>query len=233
MNKKALKIALRDTLPVLTGYLFLGIGFGILMAEKGYGLIWSFSMALFMFAGSAQYLAVSLLTSHASLLSTAVATLLLNARHLFYGISLLDTYKDAGRKKPYLIFGLTDETYSLVTQNQPPEGISRHSYCFLVTLLDHIYWICGCVLGSAAGAFLPVNFQGVEFVLTALFVTMFVEQWLSSKNHLPALIGVFSTVLCLMIFGKEVFLIPSLVLIAVLLTVSRKTGKRKEADGNA
>lgn len=226
MNKKALKIALRDTLPVLTGYLFLGIGFGILMAEKGYGLIWSFSMALFMFAGSAQYLAVSLLTSHASLLSTAVATLLLNARHLFYGISLLDTYKDAGRKKPYLIFGLTDETYSLVTQNQPPEGISRHSYCFLVTLLDHIYWICGCVLGSAAGAFLPVNFQGVEFVLTALFVTMFVEQWLSNKDHRPAIIGVASTVLCLALFGKDIFLIPSMALIAVLLTVSKKTGRR-------
>lgn len=226
MNKKALKIALRDTIPVLTGYLFLGAGFGILLAEKGYGLIWAFFMALFMFAGSGQYLAVSLLASHASLLSTAVATLLVNARHLFYGISLLDTYKDAGKKKPYMIFGLTDETYSLVTQNEPPEGISRHGYCFLVTLLDHIYWICGCVLGNVAGTFLPVNFQGVEFVLTALFVTMFVEQWLSNKDHRPAIIGVISTVACLALFGKDIFLIPSMALIAVLLTVSKKTGRR-------
>lgn len=228
MNKKALKAALRDTIPVLTGYLFLGGGFGILLAEKGYGLIWAFFMALFIYAGSGQYLAVSLLAGHASLISTAIATLLVNARHLFYGISLLDTYKDAGKKKPYMIFALTDETYSLVTQNQPPAGISRHSYCFLVSVLDHFYWICGCVLGNVAGTLLPVNFQGVEFVLTALFVTMFVEQWLSNKDHRPAIIGVVSTVLCLALFGKDIFLIPSMVLIAVLLTVSKKTGRRDD-----
>lgn len=226
MKKQALKIAFRDTIPVLTGYLFLGAGFGILLSEKGYGIGWAFFMALFMFAGSGQYLAVSLLASQASLLSTAIATLLVNARHLFYGISLVDTYKDAGKKKAYMIFGLTDETYSLVTQNQPPEGISRHTYCFLVTFLDHIYWICGCVLGNILGATLPISFAGVEFVLTALFVTMFVEQWLSNKNHRPAIIGVMSTVICLLIFGKELFLIPSMVVIALLLTISRKTARR-------
>ena len=226
MKKQALKIAFRDTIPVLTGYLFLGAGFGILLSEKGYGIIWAFFMALFMFAGSGQYLAVSLLAGQASLLSSAVATLLVNARHLFYGISLVDTYKDAGAKKSYMIFGLTDETYSLVTQNQPPEGITRHQYCFLVTLLDHIYWICGCVLGNFLGTTLPFDFAGVEFVLTALFVTMFVEQWLSNKNHRPAIIGVMSTVLCLLFFGSELFLIPSMVLIALLLTISRKTARR-------
>jgi len=226
MNKKALKIAFRDTIPVLTGYLFLGAGFGILLSEKGYGIGWAFFMALFMFAGSGQYLAVSLLASQASLLSTAVATLLVNARHIFYGISLVDTYKDAGKKKSYMIFGLTDETYSLVTQNEPPEGISRHTYCFLVTLLDHIYWICGCVLGNVLGATLPISFEGVEFVLTALFVTMFVEQWISNTNHRPAVIGVMSTALCLLIFGKELFLIPAMVVIAALLTISRKTARR-------
>lgn len=226
MKAQAWKIAFRDTIPVLTGYLFLGAGFGILLNESGYGMGWAFFMALFMFAGSGQYLAVSLLASHASLLSTAIATLLVNARHLFYGISLVDTYKDAGKKKAYMIFGLTDETYSLVTQNQPPEGISRHTYCFLVTFLDHIYWICGCVLGNLLGATLPISFEGVEFVLTALFVTMFVEQWLSNKNHRPAIIGVMSTIICLLIFGKELFLIPSMVVIAVLLTISRKTARR-------
>lgn len=226
MKKQALKIAFRDTIPVLTGYLFLGAGFGILLSEKGYGIGWAFFMALFMFAGSGQYLAVSLLAGQASLISTAIATLLVNARHLFYGISLVDTYKDAGKKKPYMIFGLTDETYSLVTQNQPPEGISRHTYCFLVTFLDHIYWICGCVLGNVLGATLPISFEGVEFVLTALFVTMFVEQWLSNVNHRPAVIGVASTALCLLIFGRELFLIPSMVVIALLLTISRKTARR-------
>ena len=230
MNKKALKTAFRDTFPVLTGYLFLGAGFGILLSEKGYGMGWAFFMALFMFAGSGQYLAVDLLASHASLIATAIATLLVNARHLFYGISLLDTYGDAGKKKPYMIFGLTDETYSLVTQNEPPEGVSRHTYCFLVTLLDHIYWICGCVLGNVAGTLLPISFEGVEFVLTALFVTMFVEQWLTHKDHAPAIIGVGSTVLCLLIFAKDIFLIPSMALIALLLTVSRKTGRRHSDD---
>lgn len=228
MKKKALKIAFRDTIPVLTGYLFLGMGFGILLAEKNFGIGWAFFMALFIFAGSGQYLAVSLLASQASLLSTAIATLLVNARHLFYGISLVDTYKDAGKKKAYMIFGLTDETYSLVTQNEPPEGISRHQYCFIVTLFNHIYWICGCVLGNVAGATLPISFEGVEFVLTALFVTMFVEQWLSNPDHRPAIIGVASTALCLCIFGKDIFLIPSMVLIAALLIVMRKTGRRAE-----
>lgn len=227
MNKKALRRVFLDTVPVLAGYLFLGAGFGILLSEQtGYGIGWAFFMSLFMYAGSGQYLAVSLLATKASLLSTAIATLLVNARHLFYGISLVDAYKDAGRKKPYMIFGLTDETYSLVTQNQPPEGMHRSQYCFLVTLFDHIYWICGCVLGNVMGKTLPISFEGVEFVLTALFVTMFVEQWLSNQNHRPAVIGVMSTVLCLLIFGRELFLIPSMALIAVLLTVSGKTARR-------
>ena len=230
MNKRALKVAFRDTIPVLTGYLFLGIGFGILLSEKGYGIGWAFFMALFMLAGSGQYLAVSLLASGASLIYTVVATLLVNARHIFYGISMLDTYNTAGKRKPYMIFGLTDETYTLVTQNEPPEGMSRHTYCFVVTALDHFYWICGCVLGNVAGALLPISFEGVEFVLTALFVTMFVEQWLTHKNHGPALIGLGSTALCLLIFAKDIFLIPSMVLIALLLTISRKTGRRQEDE---
>ena len=233
MNRKALKTVFLDTVPVMTGYLFLGVSFGILLGETGYGLPWAFCMAFFMYAGSAQFLSVSLLANHASLLSTAIAVFLLNARHIFYGISLIDTYKGTGIKKPYLIFSLTDETYSLVTQNQPPEGMKRHSYCFLVSLFDHIYWISGCVLGSIAGNFIPISFEGIEFVLTALFVTLFVEQWLSNKNHFPAIVGAASTVLCLLIFGKDIFLIPSMVLIAIVLTTGLKTGKRKEDPVNA
>lgn len=233
MKGKALKTVFLDTVPVMTGYLFLGISFGILLGEAGYGLPWAFSMALFMYAGSAQFLSVSLLANHASVLSSAIAIFLLNARHIFYGISLIDTYKNTGKKKPYLIFALTDETYSLVTQNQPPEGIKKHTYCFLVSLLDHIYWVAGCVIGSVAGNFIPISFEGIEFVLTALFVTLFTEQWLSNKNHFPAIVGVVSTVLCLVIFGKDIFLIPSMVLIAILLTTTRKTGKRKEDENHA
>ena len=233
MKGKALKTVFLDTVPVMTGYLFLGISFGILLGEAGYGLPWAFSMARFMYAGSAQFLSVSLLANHASVLSSAIAIFLLNARHIFYGISLIDTYKDTGKKKPYLIFALTDETYSLVTQNQPPEGMQKHTYCFLVSLLDHIYWIVGCVIGSVAGNFIPISFEGIEFVLTALFVTLFTEQWLSNKNHFPAIVGVVSTLLCLVIFGKDIFLIPSMGLIAILLTTTRKTGKRKEDESHA
>ena len=228
MSKKALKIAFRDTVPVMTGYIFLGMGFGILLNQSGYGVFWALCMAICMFAGSGQYLAVSLMAGRASLVTTAIAMFLLNARHIFYGLSLLEPYQHAGKKKPYLIFGLTDETYSLVTQNEPPEGVSRHTYCFLVTFLDHIYWICGCVLGNVAGMLLPVDLKGVEFVLTALFVTMFVEQWLTHKDHRPALIGLGASALCLVIFAKDLFLIPSMLLIALLLMISRKTGRRVE-----
>lgn len=228
MNRKALKTVFLDTVPVLTGYLFLGAGFGILLCEKnGYGIFWAIGMGLFMFAGSGQYLAVSLIASHASIISAAIATFLVNARHIFYGISLLKPYEGAGKKKLYMIFALTDETYSLVTQNQPPEGMNRHTYCFLVSLFDHVYWVIGCCLGSLLSATLPISFEGVEFVLTALFVTMFVEQWLSHKNHLPAIIGMVSTVLCLILFGKDIFLIPSMILIAILLTITKKTERRE------
>lgn len=226
MKRKHLKAVFLDTIPVLTGYLFLGMGFGILLSENGYGVLWALAMSIFVFAGSGQYLAVSLLANSAGLLSAAIATLLVNARHLFYGISLLEKYKGAGKKKPYMIFALTDETYSLVTQNEPPEGMSRHSYCFAVSMLDHIYWIIGCTLGALAGQFIPINYEGIEFVLTALFVTMFVDRWLTNKDHFPAVVGVCATLVSLLIFGSEIFLIPAMVLISLLLMLSPKTGRR-------
>lgn len=219
-----------DTLPVMAGYVFLGFGFGILLYQSGYGVLWALAMSLFIYAGSMQYLTVSLLTGGAGLLTAALTTIVVNARHLFYGISMVDAYKGAGKKKPYMIFALTDETYSLVSQNQVPEGVSRHSYCFLVSLFDHIYWMAGTALGSLTGTFLPINYEGIEFALTALFVTIFVEQWLSTKNHMPAIIGVVSTLLCLLIFGKDIFLIPSMVIIALALTSLQKTGRRNEHD---
>ena len=224
MNKTLLRRALVDTLPVMTGYVFLGFGFGILMERNGFSWLWAGAMSLFIYAGSMQYVAISLLTSGAGLLTAALTAFVVNARHLFYGISMVDAYKGAGRKKPYLIFALTDETYSLVSQHQKPD----HGYCFLVSVFDHLYWIAGTLLGSLAGSVLPINFEGVDFALTALFVTIFVEQWLNTKNHSPAIIGVASTLACLLIFGSEVFLIPSMILIAVALVTMGRSGK--EAD---
>lgn len=230
MKKNAVRAAFLDTIPVLTGYVFLGFGFGILLHQSGYGVIWAAAMSLFIYAGSMQYVAVSLLSSGAGLLTATMTAFLVNARHLFYGISMVDAYKGAGKKKPYMIFALTDETYSLVSQDQAPEGMDRHTYCFLVSLFDQIYWVSGSILGSLAGSLLPINYEGIEFVLTALFVTIFVEQWLSTKNHLPAVIGVVSTVVCLLVFGRDAFLIPSMVIIAVVLTVMRKTGRRESHE---
>jgi len=225
LDKPLLRTAFLDTVPVMTGYVFLGFGFGILMQQSGFGVLWACSMSLLIYAGSMQYVAVSLLTSGAGLLVTAMTTFVVNARHLFYGISMVDAYKGTGKRKPYLIFGLTDETYSLVSRSSLPEGISKNGYCFWVTVFDHIYWVSGTLLGSLAGTVLPINFEGVEFALTALFVTIFVEQWLSTRNHKPAVTGVAVTALCLIIFGSNVFLIPSMVIIAGSLTMMRKNGK--------
>lgn len=228
MGKKKLWAVFRDTLPVMTGYIFLGIGFGILLLEKGYGFGWAFAMATFMYAGSAQYLTVSLLAEKAGLLSAALSVLLLNARHLFYGITVLEDYRNTGVKKPYLIFSLTDETYSLVTQNKPPEGMKKGTYCLMVSVLNHTYWVVGCSLGALLGKALPIPTKGIAFVLTALFVTIFTEQWLSAKDHRPALIGVGATALCLLVFGAKFFLVPSMVLIALALALGKKTGRRVE-----
>lgn len=226
LNKRLLRTAFLDTVPVMTGYVFLGFGFGILMQQSGFNVLWSGAMSLFIYAGSMQYVAVSLLTSGASLLTAALTAFVVNARHLFYGISMIDAYKNTGNKKPYLIFGLTDETYSLVSQNQITQG-NKASYCFLVTLFDHVYWVTGTILGALTGTLLPINYEGVEFALTALFVTIFVEQWLSTKKHGPAIVGVAATIASLVLFGKDVFLIPSMVIIAACLTIMRKSGKEE------
>ena len=228
MNRKAIRTAFLDTIPVMTGYVFLGFGFGIVMHQSGYGGFWPVAMSLFIYAGSMQYMAVGLLTGGASILTTALTTLVVNARHLFYGISMIDAYKNTGKKKPYLIFALTDETYSLVSQNQTPEGIPFHTYCLLVSLFDQCWWVGGTILGTLAGDLLPLNFEGIEFVLTALFVTIFVEQWLSTKNHFPAITGLAATAVCLMLFGKDVFLIPSMCLIAAILIMAKKSVKEND-----
>ena len=228
--KKYLKSALVKTLPVMAGYMVLGFGFGIITMEAGYGAWIAVLMSVLIYAGSMQYVAVSLLTAGASLISAALTTLMVNARHLFYGISMVDKYKGAGAKKPYLIFALTDETYSLVCTDTCPEGLDFHTYCLYVSALNQMYWILGSALGALAGAFVNINFAGVDFAMTALFITVFVEQWKSTKNHLPALVGVIASVLCLLVFGKDNFLIPSMVIITLSLSLGRKYMDEKGAE---
>ena len=223
MKSKAVKAAFFDTLPVMTGYVFLGFGFGILMYQNGYGLLWSVSMSLFIYAGSMQYVAVSLLTAGASLLTAALTTFVVNARHLFYGISMLEKYQNTGKAKPYLIFALTDETSSLVCgelPNIPPE--EQVNYRFLISILNHLYWIIGSVAGAVAGSLIQFNSQGIDFALTALFLTVFTDQWLTSKRHGPALIGLGASVASLLLFGGDNFLIPAMTIIALALCLYKK-----------
>ena len=222
------KKALFRSLPVLSGYIVLGIGFGILLRNAGYGVPWSFAMALFIYAGSMQYVGVGLISSGASLLTAAITTLMVNARHLLYSISMIDRYRDAGIFRPYLIFSLTDETYSLLCEDSGLEKAENIRYQFFVSFFNHCYWIIGCVLGSLLGAVLPFSAAGIEFSMTALFVTSFTEQWLSGRNHSYAITGLCSTLFCLLLFGLQYFLIPSMILITLILSLLQVRQNRKE-----
>ena len=226
MNKETLKYSFLASLPVMAGYIVLGIAFGLMMYDKGYSFWWCILMSVTIYGGSMQYVGVGLLTGGVSLATAALTTLMVNARHLFYGISMVDAYKGTGKRKPYLIFALTDETFSLVSQGAP-EHVERNRYFFLVSLLNQCYWVVGSVLGALAGK-LPMDFTGIDFALTALFITIFVEQWLTTKNHFPALVGVISAIVCLIVFGADGFLIPTMILIAAILVIYPKTEKEEQ-----
>jgi len=226
MKRKTVKQAFLKSVPVLAGYVVLGIGFGILMRNAGYGLAWAAAMSLLIYAGSMQYVGVGLLTGGAHVLTTVITTIMVNARHLFYSISMIEKYKSAGKYKPYMIFALTDETYSLLCDGQAPDGADPELYRLLVSFFNHCYWVLGSVIGNLLGAVLPFSTAGIEFSMTALFVASFTEQWLTTKDHLPAVTGLFSTLACLVIFGKENFLIPAMLLITLVLTCLRR---REEA----
>ena len=228
MISQVIKQAFLKSLPVMAGYIVIGIGFGILLRSAGYGAVWALAMSVFIYAGSMQYVGVSLISGGASVLTTALTTFMVNARHLFYSISMIDLYKEAGNYKPYMIFALTDETYSLVCDGKTPDEKNATQFRFLVSLFNHCYWIIGSVVGSLLGAVLPFSTQGIEFSMTALFVAAFTEQWLEARDHIPALIGLFSTLLCLLSFGRDRFLIPAMLLITFSLTLLRS---RKAVKG--
>ncbi len=233
MDKRILKIVFPLTIPVLIGYLFLGFGFGVLLAKAGYNFIFAPISALTVFSGSLQYAEVDLLTSKFSVLSAVIMTIAVNIRHVFYGLSIIEKYKGLGKYKFYCIFGLTDETYSLVVSQDAPENVNKGKFYFCITLLNHLYWISGCTLGAVFGLLIPFNSKGIEFVMTALFVVIFFEQWEKAPEHQSAFIGLASSLVPLILFKlflpemTSYFLVVSMILIFILLTFRKKSLSRR------
>ena len=227
MKNKAIKAAFIHTVPVMTGYLFLGAAFGMLLGSKGYHAGWAALMSICIYAGAMQFVAINILTGSFNILNTIFMTFMINARHIFYGLSMLEKFKETGSTKPYMIFSLTDETYSLLCSANPPDGVDKKTFYFAIAFLNHIYWIAGSVLGGLAGSAFSFNTKGLDFVMTALFVVIFVNQWKSEKNHFPALAGVCGSVVCLLVFGAEKFIVPSMLLILISLTAARNEIERR------
>ncbi len=222
VQKNTLKYAWKASLPVMAGYLVLGIGFGVLLEDKGYGWWWAALMSLTIYAGSMQYVAVDLLAGGATIVSAALMTIFVNIRHVFYGLTMLEKYNATGREKPYLIFALTDETYSLVCSAQLPDGIDEKRYDLYISLLNQGYWVIGSVMGVVAGAVIPFSSTGIDFSMTALFVVIFVEQWEKTKQHLSAVSGIVISVLCRIVFGASSFLIPAMIGILAAMLLEKR-----------
>lgn len=230
MKKKAFRAALPYTLPICVGFLFIGMSYGFLMRSKGFSVLYPVAMSALIYAGSMEFVAVELLLSAFAPLHAFLLTLMVNARHLFYGISMLEKYKGTGRMKPYLIFGMCDETFSINCSVAPPEGVDRGWFMFFVTLLNQLYWIAGATLGALLGSLLHFDTTGIDFVMTALFTVMFVNQWEERRDHRPALTGLGCAALCLVLFGSDGFMLPAM---ALILFCFYLTGKKEAKEGSA
>lgn len=227
MKKKAFKAALPYTLPICVGFLFLGMSYGFLMRSKGFSFIYPMLMSLFIFAGSMEFLTVNLLLSAFNPLYAFFLTLMVNARHLFYGISMLEKYKNIGWKKFYLIYGMCDESFTINCTVTPPPEVDKGWFMFFVTLLNHLYWVTGATLGALLGYVVHFDTTGIEFVMTALFVVMFINQWEENREHGPALIGLGCSLLCLLLFGADNFILPAMALIILCFTLNRKRNRKE------
>ncbi len=213
LRRKAFKAALPRTLPILVGFAFLGMSYGLLMRSKGFSFIYPMFMSMFIFAGSMEFVTANLLFADFNPIYAFLLALMVNARHLFYGISMLEKFDGTGWKKPYLIFGMCDETFSINCTADLPPDVDRGWFMFFVTLLNQIYWVVSSTVGSLLGYIIHFNTKGIEFVMTALFVVMFLGQWDKKENRVPALVGLIGTAVCLPIFGSKYFIVPAMVLI--------------------
>ena len=225
----AAKAAFPYTIPIFAGFWFLGLTYGIYMNVSGFSFWYPMLMSLTIFAGSIEFVTVNLLLGSFNPIQALAVTLMINARHLFYGISMLDRYRRTGWKKPYLIFGMCDESFSINCSAQIPEGVDRGWFMFFVTLFNHLYWFTGSTLGGIFGSFLSFNTKGLDFVMTAMFVVIFLENWLNEQEHTSSLLGLGISLICLLAFGAERFLIPAMLGILAVLTLLRYSPERKVA----
>lgn len=228
--QKALRCAFPYTVPIFAGFWFLGMAYGIYMNVSGFSFVYPLLMSMTIFGGSLEFVAVSMLLSPYAPVQVFVMSLMIQARHLFYGISMLDKFKGLGWKKYYLIFGMCDETFSINYTAEIPDDVDRGWFYFFVTLLNQFYWVSGAAIGGLLGNLIHFNTEGLDFVMTAMFVVIFMEQWLKEKRHISAWIGLAASVGCLLIFGADNFLIPTMICILVLLTVMRGPLEKKEGD---
>lgn len=228
MKRKAFKAAFPYTIPIFAGFWFLGLAYGIYMNVSGFSFVYPMLMSMTIFGGSLEFIVVSMLLSPFAPVQSFVMALLVQARHLFYGISMLDKYKGVGRKKFFLIFGMCDESFSINFTADIPEGVDRGWFMFFVTLLNYLYWTTGATIGGLVGSLLTFNTKGLDFVMTAMFVVIFLEQWRKEKHHFTAYIGLGVSIICLLIFGADNFMVPTMICILVTLTILRKPFEEKE-----
>ena len=231
LKRDCIGFAFKQSIPVMLGYIFLGIAFGLLLQNAGYSFVWAFLASVIIYAGSMQFVLVSLLTAGAGLLYTAVMTLFINGRHIFYGLSFVEKYKKMGKAYPYMVFSLTDETYSVLCGTKLPEGMEESKVFFWISLFDQCYWVLGSVIGALAGSYITFNSTGIDFSMTALFVVIVVEQWQGQKSHFPALLGAVCGIVWLLVLGPDRFILPALCsCMAVLLLARRYMGLDSETE---
>ena len=232
-GKGYIGFAFRQSVPVMLGYIFLGIAFGLLLQDAGYSFVWAFFISVIVYAGSMQFIMVSLVTGGAGLLYTAVMTFFINGRHIFYGLSFVEKYKKMGKACPYMVFSLTDETYSVLCGTKVPEGMKEDKVFFWISLFDHSYWVAGSVLGAVAGSYITIDTTGIDFSMTALFLVIVVEQWQEQRSHFAAITGAICGIIWLLLLGPDRFILPALcscvvILLAVRGSVAGRTTKQKE-----
>lgn len=222
VKRRAFRCAFPKTLPIMAGFLFLGTSYGVLMQVKGFSFVYPMLMSLTIFGGSLEFVAIELLLSAFAPLQTFLLALMIQARHLFYGISMLERFKGTGRKKLYLIFGMCDESFSINCSAEIPDDVDKGWFMFFVTLLNQIYWVTGATLGGLLGSLISFEIKGLQFVMTALFVVIFTDRLMKEKQHIASVIGVCASVICLMCFGADGFILPTMVVTVVMLTVLRR-----------